>query len=177
MRLIKEVCEERNLSAIINIHDVMLAQMLAERIVGLRLGEIVYDGPPAEMTPEVLTAIYGEEDWSATIRKVDEDAQEAEEDKHKVIAFPETHQPHRDRMAGLLRATGWIEPAPSEANFILCRLLRSDGATVREALRRRGVFVRTFDHPRLLAHVRISAGTAEDTERLLAAINEIEAEP
>ncbi len=39
----------------------------------------------------------------------------------------------RDRMATLLRETGWIEPVPSEANFILCRLLRSDGVTVREA--------------------------------------------
>ena len=44
MRLIKELCAERDLSAIINIHDVMLAQMFAERIVGLRQGEIVYDG-------------------------------------------------------------------------------------------------------------------------------------
>ena len=82
----------------------------------------------------------------------------------------------RDRIAALLREAGWIEPAPSEANFLLCRLLRSDGATVREGLRRRGVFVRTFDHPRLRAHMRVSAGTPEDTERLLAAIKEIEAE-
>ena len=36
MRLIKELCAERKLSAIINIHDVMLAQMFAERIVGLQ---------------------------------------------------------------------------------------------------------------------------------------------
>ncbi len=55
MRLIKELCSERKLSAIINIHDVMLAQMFAERIVGLRLGEIVYDGPTAGLTAEVLT--------------------------------------------------------------------------------------------------------------------------
>ena len=73
MRLIKELCAERKLSAIINIHDVMLAQMFAERIVGLRLGEIVYDGPPDGLTAEVLTQIYGEEDWSATIRKVDDE--------------------------------------------------------------------------------------------------------
>ena len=75
MRLIKELCAERKLSAIINIHDVMLAQMFAERIVGLQLGEIVYDGPPNGLTADVLTKIYGEEDWSATIRKVDEEAQ------------------------------------------------------------------------------------------------------
>jgi phosphonate transport system ATP-binding protein len=96
MRLIKELCAERKLSAIINIHDVMLAQMFAERIVGLRLGEIVYDGPPDKLTAEVLTSIYGEEDWSATIRKVD-DAELAEEN---VVAF-EAPIPDRDRLAGL----------------------------------------------------------------------------
>jgi len=99
MRLIKELCAERRLAAIINIHDVMLAQMFAERIVGLRLGEIVYDGGPSGLTAEVLTRIYGEEDWSATIRKVDEDAQEKEA-AGSVIAL-ESHQPDRDRMAGL----------------------------------------------------------------------------
>jgi len=97
MRLIKELCSERKLSAIINIHDVMLAQMFAERIVGLRLGEIVYDGPPDQLTPAVLTAIYGEEDWSATIRKVDE---ESPEEVDNVVPF-ETPRPDRDRMAGL----------------------------------------------------------------------------
>jgi len=55
MRLIKELCGERKLSAIINIHDVVLAQMFAERVVGLQLGEIVYDGPPTGLTAEVLT--------------------------------------------------------------------------------------------------------------------------
>ena len=97
MRLIKELCSERKLSAIINIHDVMLAQMFAQRIVGLRLGEIVYDGPPDQLTPAVLTSIYGEEDWSATIRKVDE---EVPEDADNIVPF-EAPRPDRDRMAGL----------------------------------------------------------------------------
>lgn len=69
MRLICELCEERNLAAIINIHDVLLAQMFVPRIVGLRLGEIVYDGPADGLSPDVLTEIYGEEDWEATIKK------------------------------------------------------------------------------------------------------------
>jgi phosphonate transport system ATP-binding protein len=98
MRLIKELCAERKLSAIINIHDVMLAQMFAERIVGLRLGEIVYDGPPDKLTPAVLTSIYGEEDWSATIRKAADDADESEDDN--VVPFELLH-PDRDRLAGL----------------------------------------------------------------------------
>ena len=76
MRLIHELCSERGLTAIINIHDVLLAQMFAQRIVGLANGEVVYDGKPEGLTPEVLTQIYGEEDWTATIEKVDEEDEE-----------------------------------------------------------------------------------------------------
>ena len=76
MRLINELCQERGLTAIINIHDVLLAQMFSQRIVGLALGNIVYDGNPEGLTPEVLTKIYGEEDWSATIEKVDDEDEE-----------------------------------------------------------------------------------------------------
>ncbi len=82
----------------------------------------------------------------------------------------------RDLMAQALRATGWIEPSPSDANFLLCRLLRSDGETVRDALRRSGVLVRYFDGERLKRHIRISTGTAEETERLLEALGEVERE-
>jgi len=78
MRLVCELCKERGLSAIINIHDVLLAQMFAERIVGLQLGEIVYDGPPDGLVPDVLTTIYGEEDWEATIEKVDDEDEDLE---------------------------------------------------------------------------------------------------
>lgn len=75
MRLIVELCEERGLAAIINIHDVGLAQAFARRIVGLRAGRIVFDGPPDRLGAPELTAIYGEEDWSQTVRRTeDEDA-------------------------------------------------------------------------------------------------------
>lgn len=73
MRLICELCAERRLSAVINIHDVLLARMFAQRIVGLRLGEVVYDGRPEDLTPDVLTEIYGEEDWSQTVQSEGED--------------------------------------------------------------------------------------------------------
>ncbi|WP_299196845.1 phosphonate ABC transporter ATP-binding protein [uncultured Tateyamaria sp.] len=79
MRLITELCRERGLAAIINIHDVALAQMFVPRVVGLRLGEIVYDGVPNGLTPDKLTEIYGEEDWEATIEKVEDDEIEAAE--------------------------------------------------------------------------------------------------
>ena len=79
MRLIQELCSERGLTAIINIHDVFLAQMFSQRVVGLELGSVVYDGKPEGLTSEVLTRIYGEEDWSATIKSTDDDDDDEEE--------------------------------------------------------------------------------------------------
>jgi phosphonate transport system ATP-binding protein len=64
MRLLIELAEEHGLAAVINIHDVALAKQFVERIVGLRDGLIVFDGPPAALDERVLTEIYGEEDWS-----------------------------------------------------------------------------------------------------------------
>ena len=72
MRLICELCKERGLAAIINIHDVALAQIFVQRVIGLRLGAVEFDGPPEGLTPEVLTTIYGEEDWETTIEAADE---------------------------------------------------------------------------------------------------------
>ena len=80
MRLIVEICRERGLPAIINIHDVVLAQQFSDRIIGLKAGQMVFDGAPSGLTGEVLTTIYGEEDWTAMRQGAAEDAEaEAEE--------------------------------------------------------------------------------------------------
>jgi len=80
MRLITELCEENQLAAIINIHDVALAQMYAERIVGLREGSIVYDGSPDDLKPDILTEIYGKEDWTAVRKRKPKKKMSIEED-------------------------------------------------------------------------------------------------
>ncbi|WP_026478443.1 phosphonate ABC transporter ATP-binding protein [Alkaliphilus transvaalensis] len=61
----KRINKEMNISVIINIHHVDLALKYAERVVGIRAGEIIYDGPATEVTEEILTQIYG--------RKISED--------------------------------------------------------------------------------------------------------
>jgi phosphonate transport system ATP-binding protein len=73
MRLITEICTERGLPAIVNIHDVPLAKQFMQRIVGLRGGEVVFDGKPEALDNAALTAIYGEEDWTAMRQSHDED--------------------------------------------------------------------------------------------------------
>jgi histidinol-phosphate aminotransferase len=82
----------------------------------------------------------------------------------------------RDRVADAMRNLGWLEPAPSEANFLLCRTFRGDGRTLRDALRRRGIFVRYLDTSRLRQHIRISLGTPEQNDRVLEALAEIGSE-
>jgi phosphonate transport system ATP-binding protein len=72
MRLMTELAKERRLTVLINIHDVLLAQLFAERIIGLRAGQIVYDGSPTGLTSEMLTEIYGEEDWTTSPATVPE---------------------------------------------------------------------------------------------------------
>ncbi len=81
MRLIKELAEELDIPAIVNIHDVSLAQEFADRVLGLAEGVVVFDGPASQITPETLNKIYGEEDWSKTIRKVEDDEGTKEEGK------------------------------------------------------------------------------------------------
>lgn len=92
MRLISELCRERKLTAIVNIHDVPLAKMFAERVIGLRDGAVIFDGAPDKLIGEALTQIYGEEDW--------EDA-----GQRALMKFVQTGEggPHVDqeRMAGL----------------------------------------------------------------------------
>lgn len=79
MRLITEICAERNLPAIVNIHDVPLAQQFMDRIVGLRAGQVVFDGAPDALTETVLTKIYGAEDWTAMRQDHEEDRAADEE--------------------------------------------------------------------------------------------------
>jgi phosphonate transport system ATP-binding protein len=59
MALIVGLAAEDGIPALVNIHDVPLARAFARRIVGLREGLIVYDGPVAGLTAGVLAQIYG----------------------------------------------------------------------------------------------------------------------
>ena len=69
MRLICELAQERGTPALVNIHNVQLAQTFSDRIIGLSDGKIAFDGSPDQLDEKVLTMIYGEEDWSTTIRE------------------------------------------------------------------------------------------------------------
>lgn len=50
--------KDLNITILINIHHVDLALKYATRVIGIRSGEIVYDGPTSEVTQEVLNLVY-----------------------------------------------------------------------------------------------------------------------
>lgn len=58
MDLIVELCAERDMTAIINMHDVDLAQRYVQRMVGLRHGRIIFDGSPDSLSNNAWTKIY-----------------------------------------------------------------------------------------------------------------------
>ena len=57
----KKINKELNMSVLINIHHVDLALKYADRVIGIKAGEIVYDGSSKDVNNEVLKQIYGRE--------------------------------------------------------------------------------------------------------------------
>lgn len=54
----QRINQESNITVLINIHHVELALEFCDRIIGIRDGEVVYDGPSAEVTQDTLNMIY-----------------------------------------------------------------------------------------------------------------------
>ncbi len=59
MKYLKKINKEDNLTTIVNLHFIDMAMEYADRIVGMRAGEIVFDGPVSEVTEKTFEEIYG----------------------------------------------------------------------------------------------------------------------
>ncbi|MDI7274520.1 MAG: histidinol-phosphate transaminase [Anaerolineae bacterium] len=79
----------------------------------------------------------------------------------------------RERLRLELARFPFLHPYPSRANFLLCRVSQLSARQVWEALRRRGVLVRYFEEAGLKDCIRISSGTPEQVDALLAALRQI----
>ena len=60
MDYFKKINQEKDIAILINIHHVDLALEYATRVVGVKEGRIVFDGPADQVNEEVLKSIYGE---------------------------------------------------------------------------------------------------------------------
>jgi histidinol-phosphate aminotransferase len=79
----------------------------------------------------------------------------------------------RERLERLLGQVPYLEPWPSEANFILCRVTGGFARELRDRLRERGIFLRYFGRPGLEDCIRISVGRPEHSDALIAALAEV----
>jgi histidinol-phosphate aminotransferase len=79
----------------------------------------------------------------------------------------------REELLRALAAVPFVEPLPSQANFILCRFEGIDAGKLQEELRQRGIMVRRPDSPVLYNCLRISVGLPEHRRALIEALNKI----
>lgn len=56
----KKINKDTHMSILLNIHHVELALEYADRVIGIRQGQVVYDGKASEVTQSVLDSIYGD---------------------------------------------------------------------------------------------------------------------
>jgi phosphonate transport system ATP-binding protein len=65
MGYIREAAKSRDLTTIASLHQVNLAREFGERFVGLKEGELVFDGYREDLTVDVIDRIYGDIQTSA----------------------------------------------------------------------------------------------------------------
>ncbi len=58
METLRRASTEFGITVVCNLHHLEAARKYADRIVGLNEGRVVFDGPPRELTPSAVKAIY-----------------------------------------------------------------------------------------------------------------------
>jgi histidinol-phosphate aminotransferase len=80
----------------------------------------------------------------------------------------------RQRLTEALTNLGFVVP-PSKANFILATCPGGRGAEAYQGLRRQGILVRHFPLPGLSDKIRITVGTSQENNALIAGIKNLTA--
>ncbi|WP_438971213.1 phosphonate ABC transporter ATP-binding protein [Methylophaga sp.] len=58
LELLKRICEEDDITAIVSLHQLDFARQFADRIIGLANAEVVFDAKPAQLDASQLSRIY-----------------------------------------------------------------------------------------------------------------------
>lgn len=94
--------------------------------------------------------------------------------RHQDVLLQQAAQIRRDRawLYERLEGIADVRPYPSDANFILFRVMRA--VAVFEGLKQRGVLIKNLDgaHPLLQGCLRVTVGTPEENERFVAALQD-----
>jgi phosphonate transport system ATP-binding protein len=60
--ILKRVCSEDGITALVSLHTLELTREYADRVVGLKQGQIFFDGPTEELTDAVVDGVYQRKD-------------------------------------------------------------------------------------------------------------------
>ena len=56
--ILKRVCREDGITALVSLHTLELTREYADRVIGLKAGQILFDGPIQDLTDAVVDAVY-----------------------------------------------------------------------------------------------------------------------
>jgi phosphonate transport system ATP-binding protein len=62
MDALRDINEREGITVICNLHTLDTARSYCQRIVGMAAGKVVFDGRPADLTRDAVSAIYGATD-------------------------------------------------------------------------------------------------------------------
>ena len=135
-------------------------------LAGLRVGYGVF---PLELMPQLWKI---KQPYNLNLA-ADAAAQASLQDVDYLLERVRQLTAQRQRMERAFAELPCLSPYPSESNFVLNRVRGMSAPDFRDAMARAGIIVRYYSQPRLDDHIRISAGTPEQVDRLLDALKQI----
>jgi histidinol-phosphate aminotransferase len=160
-----DFAEENSLSLVREFSNVMVCRTLSKGygLAGLRFGYAI-------AAPAVVLEMNKVKDSYNCDAVAVSAAAAALDDQDYARRTWECVRAERVRLGEALRQRGW-QVIPSQANFVLATCPGGDAAAIYRALKGKGILVRYFDKPGLTDKLRITIGTAEENDQLLAALS------
>ena len=59
MDILAKINKEHGITVLVSLHQVQFARRYCPRTIALRMGEVIYDGPSQDLTPQHLRTLYG----------------------------------------------------------------------------------------------------------------------
>jgi len=135
-------------------------------LAGLRVG---YGAFPTWMMPAIWAAkqpynvnVAASEAALASLRELD-----------YLAANVELLKNERERLFNLLQGIPYLQPYPSQANFILCNVTGIPALEIKNRLAKQGILVRYYNTPYLRDMIRISIGKPHESDKVVAALRQL----
>jgi histidinol-phosphate aminotransferase len=100
-------------------------------------------------------------------------AQESIKDRDYLLGTVQEMIKERYRLMEKLKQLDFLRPVPSQANFILCEVVRGDARWFQDELEKRGILIRYYNTPLLRNCFRISVGKPEHTDKIIDALKSL----